>query len=78
MLARGDGAGRGVARPRAPGDFCTYDRYADLQGGLEHPGRGMEDPRRSALLTQASAVWLLPGGPFRYATLAASGIAVNP
>jgi hypothetical protein len=58
----------------APRDFRTDDRYADLPGGLVRtrwstPVEGWVTRGGRPCFTEASAVWLLPDGPFRYATL---------
>jgi hypothetical protein len=58
----------------APRDFRTDDRYADLPGGLMRtrwstPVEGWVTRGGRPCFTEASAVWLLPDGPFRYATL---------
>ena len=58
----------------APADFRTDDRYADLPGGLVRarwstPVEGWTVRSGRPCFTRASAVWQLPDGPFRYATL---------
>jgi hypothetical protein len=67
----------------APLTFVTDDRYADLPGGPARarwstPVDGWTVRSGRPLFTRASAVWQLPDGPFRYATLTPTDVIVRP
>lgn len=67
----------------APRNFVTDDRYVDLPGGLVRarwstPVDGWEVRSGRPCFAQAGAVWQLPDGPFRYATLRPIEVLVDP
>ena len=67
----------------APLTFATDDRYADLPGGLVRarwstPVEGWTVRSGRPCFTRAGAVWHLPDGPFRYATLTPTDVIVKP
>jgi hypothetical protein len=66
----------------APREFWTDDRYADLPGGLVRarwrtPVEGWTEVDGRPLMTGASAIWELCGGPFRYAELSPDTLEFN-